>query len=77
MQMISSFETNGLRFDMFTREERFLAPNAVLVSGRNNSMLIDCGFVKSDTDCRCCCGLRPGPALAPAEPRHRRELLGG
>lgn len=48
--MISSTETRGLRFDMFTGEERFLAPNAVLLSGRNDSVLIDCGFVKSDIE---------------------------
>ena len=43
--MIASVETNGLRFDMFTGEERFLAPNAVLVSARQDAFLIDCGFV--------------------------------
>ena len=32
--MITSLDTNGLRFDMFTGEERFIAPNAVLVSAR-------------------------------------------
>ena len=48
--MISSVGTNGLRFDMFTGEERFLAPNAVLISGRNDAVLIDCGFVKSDVE---------------------------
>jgi glyoxylase-like metal-dependent hydrolase (beta-lactamase superfamily II) len=48
--MISSKEANGLRFDMFTGEERFIAPDAVLVSGRNDSVLIDCGFVKSDVE---------------------------
>lgn len=48
--MISSIESNGLHFDMFTGEERFLAPNAVLVSGRNDAVLIDCGFVKSDVE---------------------------
>jgi hypothetical protein len=48
--MVASIETNGLRFDMFTGEERFIAPNAVLVSGRNDSVLIDCGFVKSDVE---------------------------
>jgi hypothetical protein len=48
--MISSTEANGLRFDMFTGAERFIAPNAVLVSGRNDSVLIDCGFVKSDVE---------------------------
>ena len=35
---------------MFTGEERFIAPNAVLVSGRNDSVLIDCGFVKGDVE---------------------------
>ncbi len=48
--MITSLESNGLRFDMFTGEERFIAPNAVLVSGRTDAVLIDCGFVKSDVD---------------------------
>ena len=48
--MIASVETNGLRFDMFTGEERFLAPNAVLVSARQDAFLIDCGFVKSDVE---------------------------
>jgi glyoxylase-like metal-dependent hydrolase (beta-lactamase superfamily II) len=48
--MVTSVETNGLRFDMFTGEERFLAPNAVLISGRRDALLIDCGFVKSDVD---------------------------
>lgn len=48
--MISSVETNGIRFDMFTGEERFLAPNAVLISGRTDAVLVDCGFVKSDVD---------------------------
>jgi glyoxylase-like metal-dependent hydrolase (beta-lactamase superfamily II) len=48
--MIASVETNGLRFDMFTGEERFLAPNAVLVSARHDAFLIDCGFVKSDVE---------------------------
>ncbi len=48
--MISSVESNGLRFDMFTAEERFLAPNAVLVSARTDAVLIDCGFVKSDVE---------------------------
>ncbi|MGC2329952.1 MAG: MBL fold metallo-hydrolase, partial [Candidatus Acidiferrales bacterium] len=48
--MIASIETNGLRFDMFTGEERFLAPNAVLVSGRQDAFLIDCGFVQSDVE---------------------------
>jgi len=46
--MIASTESNGLRFDMFTGEERFLAPNAVLISGRNDAFLVDCGFVKPD-----------------------------
>jgi glyoxylase-like metal-dependent hydrolase (beta-lactamase superfamily II) len=46
----ASIETNGLRFDMFTGEERFLAPNAVLISGRKDAMLVDCGFVKSDVE---------------------------
>src|SRR5690348_12840759 len=48
--MITSTESNGLRFDMFTGEERFLAPNAVLVSGRQDAFLVDCGFVKSDVE---------------------------
>ncbi|HEX4075926.1 MAG TPA: MBL fold metallo-hydrolase [Candidatus Acidoferrales bacterium] len=48
--MISSLETNGLRFDMFTGEERFLAPNAVLISARNDAILIDCGFVATDVE---------------------------
>ena len=48
--MIASIESNGLRFDMFTGEERFLAPNAVLVSGRQDAFLVDCGFVKSDVE---------------------------
>jgi hypothetical protein len=48
--MITSLESNGLRFDMFTGEERFIAPNAVLVSGRTDAVLIDCSFVKSDVD---------------------------
>lgn len=48
--MIDSVEANGLRFDMFTGEERFLAPNAVLISGRNDAVLIDCGFVTSDVE---------------------------
>jgi glyoxylase-like metal-dependent hydrolase (beta-lactamase superfamily II) len=48
--MTSSVESNGLRFDMFTGEERFLAPNAVLVSARTDAVLIDCGFVKSDVE---------------------------
>ena len=48
--MIASVETNGLRFDMFTGEERFLAPNAVLISARNDAVLVDCGFVKSDVE---------------------------
>jgi len=46
----TSVETNGLRFDMFTGEERFLAPNAVLISGRTDAVLVDCGFVKSDVE---------------------------
>ena len=48
--MITSLDSNGLRFDMFTGEERFIAPNAVLVSARTDAVLIDCGFVKSDVD---------------------------
>ncbi|MGA9885071.1 MAG: MBL fold metallo-hydrolase [Candidatus Acidiferrales bacterium] len=48
--MIASVETNGLRFDMFTGEEHFLAPNAVLISGRHDAVLIDCGFVTSDVE---------------------------
>jgi len=48
--MITSVETNGLRFDMFTGEERFLAPNAVLISAPNDAVLVDCGFVKSDVE---------------------------
>jgi glyoxylase-like metal-dependent hydrolase (beta-lactamase superfamily II) len=48
--MIASVESNGLRFDMFTGEERYLAPNAVLISARNDAVLIDCGFVKSDVE---------------------------
>jgi len=48
--VIASLEANGLRFDMFTGEERFLAPNAVLISARNDAVLIDCGFVKSDVE---------------------------
>jgi glyoxylase-like metal-dependent hydrolase (beta-lactamase superfamily II) len=47
---MASVETKGLRFDMFTGEERFLAPNAVLISARNDAVLIDCGFVKSDVE---------------------------
>jgi len=47
---ITSLDSNGLRFDMFTGEERFIAPNAVLVSARADAVLIDCGFVKSDVD---------------------------
>jgi hypothetical protein len=35
---------------MFTGEERFIAPNAVLVSARTDAVLIDCGFVKSDVN---------------------------
>jgi hypothetical protein len=49
--MITSLDSNGLRFDMLTGEERFIAPNAVLVSARTDAVLIDCGFVKND-DCR-------------------------
>jgi len=48
--VIASLQANGLRFDMFTGEERFLAPNAVLISARNDAVLIDCGFVKSDVE---------------------------
>jgi glyoxylase-like metal-dependent hydrolase (beta-lactamase superfamily II) len=48
--MITSVESNGLRFDMFTGEERFLAPNAVLISGRTDAVLVDCGFVSSDVE---------------------------
>lgn len=48
--MIASIESNGLRFDMFTGEERFLAPNAVLVSARHDAFLVDAGFVKSDVE---------------------------
>lgn len=48
--MITSTESNGLRFDMFTGEERFLAPNAVLISGWQDAFLIDCGFVKNDVE---------------------------
>jgi len=48
--MISSIESNGLRFDMFTGEEHFLAPNAVLISARHDAVLIDCGFVKPDVE---------------------------
>jgi len=48
--VIASVESNGLRFDMFTGEERFLAPNAVLISARNDAVLIDCGFVKGDVE---------------------------
>jgi glyoxylase-like metal-dependent hydrolase (beta-lactamase superfamily II) len=48
--MITSLESNDLRFDMFTGEERFIAPNAVLLSPRVDAVLIDCGFVKSDVD---------------------------
>ena len=29
--MITSLESNGLHFDMFAGEERFIEPNAVLV----------------------------------------------
>ena len=35
---------------MFTGEERFIAPNAVLISAHTDAVLIDCGFVKSDVD---------------------------
>ena len=48
--MIASVEAYGLRFDMFTGEERFLAPNAVLISARTDAVLIDCGFVSSDVE---------------------------
>jgi glyoxylase-like metal-dependent hydrolase (beta-lactamase superfamily II) len=48
--MIASVESSGLRFDMFTGEEHFLAPNAVLISARNDAVLVDCGFVKSDVE---------------------------
>jgi glyoxylase-like metal-dependent hydrolase (beta-lactamase superfamily II) len=48
--MITSIESSGLRFDMFTGEERFLAPNAVLISGRTDAALVDCGFVNSDVE---------------------------
>jgi len=48
--VIASVETNGLRFDMFTGEERFLAPNAVLISGQRDAVLVDCGFVTSDVE---------------------------
>ncbi|MGH9564066.1 MAG: MBL fold metallo-hydrolase, partial [Terracidiphilus sp.] len=48
--MITFVEANGMRFDMFTGEERFLAPNAVLISGRNDAVLVDCGFVNSDVE---------------------------
>ena len=41
--MITSIDSNGLRFDIFTGEERFIAPNAVLVSARTDAVLIDCG----------------------------------
>ena len=44
--MIASVDSNGMHFDMFTGEETFMASNAVLVSGRTDAMLIDCGFVK-------------------------------
>ena len=48
--MVTSLDSNGLRFDMFTGEERFIAPNAVLVFARTDAVLIDCGFVKTDVD---------------------------
>jgi glyoxylase-like metal-dependent hydrolase (beta-lactamase superfamily II) len=48
--MAASVESNGLRFDMFTGEERFLAPNAVLISARSDAILVDCGFVASDVE---------------------------
>jgi hypothetical protein len=48
--MIACVESNGLRFDMFTGEERFLAPNAVLISGRQDAFLVDCGLVKNDVE---------------------------
>lgn len=48
--MISSIESGGLRFDMFTGEQHFLAPNAILISARTDSVLIDCGFVKPDVE---------------------------
>lgn len=48
--MISSIESGGLRFDVFTGEEQFLAPNAVLISARTDAVLIDCGFVKPDVE---------------------------
>jgi glyoxylase-like metal-dependent hydrolase (beta-lactamase superfamily II) len=48
--MTISIESNGLRFDMFTGEERFLAPNAVLISGRRDAVLVDCGFVSTDVE---------------------------
>jgi len=50
MTTSASIETNGLRFDMFTGEEHFLAPNAVLIAGRHDCMLVDCGFVKPDVE---------------------------
>ncbi len=48
--MVDTIEANGLRFDMFTftGEEQFLAPNAVLVSGRHDAILVDTGFVAPD-----------------------------
>ncbi|HLY57385.1 MAG TPA: MBL fold metallo-hydrolase [Stellaceae bacterium] len=48
--MTATIEANGLRFDMFSGEERFLAPNAVLVSGRHDAVLVDCGFVRPDVE---------------------------
>ncbi len=48
--MITSVESSGLRFDMFTGAEQFLAPNALLISARNDAVLFDCGFVKSDVE---------------------------
>ena len=36
--MITSLDSNSLRFDMFTGEERFIAPNAVLVSARTDAV---------------------------------------
>ncbi|HEY6340042.1 MAG TPA: MBL fold metallo-hydrolase [Bryobacteraceae bacterium] len=48
--MITSLDSNGIHFDMFTGEETFMASNAVLVSGRTDAVLIDCGFVKGDVD---------------------------
>lgn len=48
--MISSVECGGLRFDMFTGEQHFLAPNAILISARTDAVLVDCGFVKPDVE---------------------------